>query len=426
VIGSRYRLDGPTTSTSGVPAWRALDSWSGRPVTVHLVGPPTQLPPTRHAAWVAEAEHRARRLAPLRGHPNLAVVLDVIQDGGQLWTVTESTTARSLHETVRTSGPIQPEHLRVIAHELLEGLGALHSLGLTHGGLTPESVLLSADRRVVVVCAGVPPSGTAPARLLAYRAPEQLDGMRDDQAADMFAAGAVTYFAAEGGGPFDRGDDVAATRYAVMYQQPAPPTRAGNLAGPILAMLAPQPAARPTAATALALLAPTPAQPGPVPPGQRTPSRRPLYAGAATALIVLVGIAVALVLASVGPSSAPKANADSQPTVAAPPSSLSPSPSPSRTRAGLPSRTPPGGGVGSPGQNGPSTEDNFDPNIRREFLASCTSASDAPDVCECAIEEFEARYTQDEFVQLGRHPDTPESREALNEVISLCATTTDA
>jgi serine/threonine protein kinase len=456
VVGGRYRLDGPTTPTSGVPAWRALDSWSGRPVTVHLVGPPAHLPPAQHGAWVAGAAHRAHQFALLRDQPKLAVVLDVVHHGGQLWTVTEWTTARSLDETVRTSGPIHPEHLRVIARELLEGLWALHGLGLTHGGVTPNSVLLPADRRVVLVCAGVPPDETAPARLLAYRSPEQLDVPGDDQASDVFSMGAVTYFAAQGRGPFDQGDDATATRYAVKYQQPLPPTRAGTLAGPILAMLAPRREARPTAAAALALLAPpggyvgggyagggSPAgptrpfpvppgagPPGPVPPDQRRPSRRPLYAGAAVALIALVGIVVALVLTRANSSSAPNPVANSLPTAITPPpssqSTISPSPSPSRSRPTLPTRPQPGGGAEPPGQTSPGTADDFDPSVRRDFLDSCTSATEAPDVCLCAIEEFEARYTQDEFVRLGRNPDTPESQEALNDVLSLCATTTDA
>ena len=309
--------------------------------------------------------------------------------GGQLWTVIDSPPAHSLGESVRTAGPIPPDRLRALLDDLLEGLRAVHGLGLVHGLVTPDSVLLTADGRGVVVCPGTPPdsastsgagSGSAPARLLAYQAPERLaGGSGDGPAADIFSLGAVAYFTAEGRGPFDRGDDVATTRYAVMYQPLEPPVRAGALAGPIMAMLAQQPTARPTAASALApppaatesgsptgtaaatgTAAPTgtvapigyggypgtatnaAGQPGlglgpfPFPPGGGRPpqpskrSRAPWYAVAVVALLLIAAVAVGLVLTSGNPSGPTTADGSQspagRPTATDTPSSPSPSP----------------------------------------------------------------------------------------------------
>lgn len=458
LLGGRYRLESPAYATLGVSSWAAVDTWSGRGVTVHRLGPPQQLPPVSSGGWLERTDQRARQFGNLRHLPQLAVVSDVVHDVGEVWSVTEWTAARSLAETVRTSGPLPPDQVRAIAHELLDGLRAMHDINLTHGGVNPESVLLTPELRPVLVCAGVPGDEVAvPARLLGYRSPDQLNGMREDPAADVFAVGAVAYFAVEGRGPFDRGDDESATRYAVTSQPAPPPARAGAAAGPIMALLAQHRAARPSAAAALALFSPPTPYGGPshgVPPyaaspygasaapppsgyggygshpggvGQPMPaggpsksSRTPVYAAAvAAAVVVLVGIVLAVVLTRGGSSGTPTAASPSLPVATGTSTTPTPTPTPSRSRTPAPTRTPPS--VTTTGA------DDYSPTLRREFLTSCVNASEgANEVCECALEEFEARYTQEEFVEFGLDPNSPEAQQALSSVVTLCSTTTDA
>ena len=65
--------------------------------------------------------------------------------------------------------------------------------------------------------------------------------------------------------------------------------------------------------------------------------------------------------------------------------------------------------------------------MRKAFLDTCAESSGgATDVCTCVIEEFETRYTQDEFIELNTKPQSPETQEAFASVALLCSSTTDA
>jgi hypothetical protein len=86
-----------------------------------------------------------------------------------------------------------------------------------------------------------------------YIAPERISGDRARPASDLFSLGALLYHAVEGTAPFRR-DAAAATIGAVLFQEPAPPARGGQLAPLIAALLNKDPGNRPSAEQALRLL----------------------------------------------------------------------------------------------------------------------------------------------------------------------------
>jgi hypothetical protein len=84
-------------------------------------------------------------------------------------------------------------------------------------------------------------------------APEQAKGEASGPPADFWALGATMFYAVEGEPPFDRGTSIA-TLAAVVNDEPRPPHLAGPLTPLITALLAKDPASRPSGRTVRAWL----------------------------------------------------------------------------------------------------------------------------------------------------------------------------
>jgi serine/threonine protein kinase len=84
-------------------------------------------------------------------------------------------------------------------------------------------------------------------------APEQARGEESGPPADFWALGATMFYAVEGEPPFDRGTSIA-TLAAVVNDPPRPPHVAGPLTPLITALLAKDPASRPSGRTVRAWL----------------------------------------------------------------------------------------------------------------------------------------------------------------------------
>jgi len=209
-----------------------------------------------------------------RGVAGTAAVVDVVGEGETAWVVTAES-GRTLAEAVVQTGALSVEKTAWIGVELLQTLSRGHGIGLTHGSVRPENVLLpdwlsGTDR--VVLTGGETAAGSV------YGAPEGTEPARP--AADLWSLGAVLYFAVEGVPPFE---DAEA---AVFGEPPRPPERAGDLGPLLLALLDPDPAARPTAAGGLAEALERLAHPEPVEKGVRV--RPGPFAAAAACLVVCV------------------------------------------------------------------------------------------------------------------------------------------
>ncbi|MFE5796665.1 serine/threonine protein kinase [Streptomyces sp. NPDC056503] len=142
-------------------------------------------------------------------------------------------------------GPLPEATVRAIGSALAEGLAAAHAQGLTHAGISPAAVLLTADGpRLTCHGAvraagpeGVPRTGL-PGLDPGALAPEQAAGGRPRPPGDVFALGAVLAYAATG--------------HTVPEGAELPPA----LRPVILSCLTRDPADRPTAAALLPALAP--------------------------------------------------------------------------------------------------------------------------------------------------------------------------
>ncbi|MFI9026604.1 serine/threonine protein kinase [Streptomyces sp. NPDC053560] len=98
---------------------------------------------------VRRAVEAATAAARLPDHPRLDQVFDVFAQDGSLWIVSERIPARPL-SSLLAEGTLSPHRAAEIAADVLTALRALHAHGWTHRNITPRTVLVCDDGRVVL------------------------------------------------------------------------------------------------------------------------------------------------------------------------------------------------------------------------------------------------------------------------------------
>jgi eukaryotic-like serine/threonine-protein kinase len=252
VVADRYVLKAPIGRGGMGVVWHAHDTVLGRAVAVKEVVFPPSMPDDERRAAHARVLREARAAARLN-HPGAVTLYDVVQDQGHPFIVMELVPATTLADLVRAEGPLPPWRVAEIGAQLAGALAAAHRVGIVHRDVKPGNVMVAEDRGVKLADFGVAslqgdPQLTATGLVIgspAYMAPEQAAGEPSGPPADFWALGATMYFAVEGEPPFEKATSIA-TLAAVVNEDPRPMRRAGPLAPVIAALLAKDPAQRPS------------------------------------------------------------------------------------------------------------------------------------------------------------------------------------
>ncbi len=172
VLGDRYRLDEVLARRGNALSWRAFDQRLSRPVLMHLLPPGDPRGP--ELIGVAKRASGAPDAAFLR-------VLDAgAFEGGESYIVYEYSPATSI-EQVLAGGPLSPVEAAWVVKELAQALAALHSRGLFHERITPDTVVITAAGNVRIV------------GLLVEAALDQTPQDHTGEQADVRALGALLY-----------------------------------------------------------------------------------------------------------------------------------------------------------------------------------------------------------------------------------------
>lgn len=252
LLAGRYRLVERLGEGGAGTVWRALDQTLDRQVAVKQMRLPAELTPRQRAEFADRAIHEARSAGRLRD-PAIVLVHDVVLEGDQPWIVMDLVAGRSLDKVIKERGPLPPEAVARIGLQVLSALRVAHAHGILHQDVKPANIMLDADGSAMLTDFGIatPIAGQVDRQGTAgspgYMAPERLNEHVAGPASDLWSLGASLYTAVEGRPPFERALP-AAVAAAVLLHEPPFPARAGReLGGLLMAMLAKDPAARPTA-----------------------------------------------------------------------------------------------------------------------------------------------------------------------------------
>lgn len=199
--------------------YRARDKRLGREVALKLIHRHLRQSPEILRRFILEAT----TIAKLK-HRNVVEVYDVSDEGSlERFLVVELIEGGTLRD-ILNQGPLSPEVAAAIVVEVGEGLAHAHLHGVVHRDVKPENVLLELPSGSERLAAGTPAppvkvklTDFGIAKLLdahgltstgqvlgspSHMAPEQIDGGKVDERADVFALGVLFYECLVGKLPF--------------------------------------------------------------------------------------------------------------------------------------------------------------------------------------------------------------------------------
>ncbi len=224
VLGGRYRLGRLLGRGAMAAVYDGVDTRLERAVAVKVLGGDSALGPEGRIRFEREARAAARLT-----HPHVVAIYDSGTDGDIAYIVMERLPGTTLADYMQ-GGPLAADWVLHVATDVLDALGAAHSVGLTHRDIKPGNILITPDDRAKVADFGIAKLAdidadadlTATGLVVgtaAYLPPERIDGKPASARGDLYALGVVLYEALAGRKPFT-GDSPVSVAYAARHGQP--------------------------------------------------------------------------------------------------------------------------------------------------------------------------------------------------------------
>lgn len=145
----------------------------------------------------------------------VAAVIAADAEADEPWVAMEYIDGPTLQERVCPGEGLAPDDVLRVVRDSARALVDIHAAGIIHRDLKPSNILCGRDGRARVTDFGIAaiPGATQVTATgqrigtLAYTAPEQLNGQAATEASDIFALGAVAYYAATGESLFGGGSE---------------------------------------------------------------------------------------------------------------------------------------------------------------------------------------------------------------------------
>ncbi len=251
VILGRYRLLSTLGAGGMGSVWLAQDLLLSRKVALKELVQHQGMPELRQRRERALREARAMAMVE---HEAIARIHDVFVIDGNPWIVMEYIKGRSLAEIIKREPPMTEGAVARIGVPVLNGLRAVHSVGIVHRDVKPDNIVVTSERAMLVDFGIAKIAGemrlTRQHQLLGtadFIAPERLRGAEAGPAADLWSLGVTFFCALEGYSPFlRRGEDgQQATTVAILHDPVPRLLSTGRLANLVMRLLHKDPERRP-------------------------------------------------------------------------------------------------------------------------------------------------------------------------------------
>jgi serine/threonine-protein kinase len=227
LVAGRYRLDELAGTGGMAQVWAATDTVLGRRVAIKILHQHLRSDETLLRRFRQEGMLSARLT-----DPNIVGIYDTVSTPDNDAIVMEYVEGRTLRRRLDEEGRLDPETVVDIGCRVADALDVAHRNGLTHRDIKPANILLCDDGTVKVADFGIAKTGevtdlTRDGTLVGtatYLAPEQLSGDPTDGRADLYSLGVVLYECLCGRPPF-QGDNETARALQRLHSVPVPPHR---------------------------------------------------------------------------------------------------------------------------------------------------------------------------------------------------------
>jgi serine/threonine protein kinase len=183
----------------------------------------------------------ARRIT----HPNVIRIHDIAEIGGLHYVSMEFFQGSTLKDFIRQTGSLSLMQAFQIAGQICDGLEAAHRQGVIHRDLKSQNIIINSANQIKIIDFGLAHSThlqgmTATGLIMGtpeYMSPEQVEGKRVDERADIYSLGIILYELFTGRVPFT-GDSAIAVGFKQMKEPPpAPRSIAPHLSAEIEAII---------------------------------------------------------------------------------------------------------------------------------------------------------------------------------------------
>ena len=255
VLG-RYRLEGKVGAGGFGTVYRAWDEKLEREVAVKVI-------PKDDDGPVPQRATREAKVAARLNHPGIVALYELGQDDEAVYLVSELVHGRTFADLLR-GGALSDRDVAKIGSALCDALNHAHAKKVIHRDVKPQNVLVVAepaagagfakltDFGIAHLAVGDPLTRTGDVvGTLAYMAPEQAEGERVTEAADVYSLGLMLYEGWTGVNPVRGNGPVATARRLGTHLPPLRSRRRelpDHLARVVDGALDPRPDCRPTLA----------------------------------------------------------------------------------------------------------------------------------------------------------------------------------
>src|SRR5262249_3390297 len=148
----------------------------------------------------------ARRIT----HPNVIRIHDISEAGGLNFVSMEYFNGTTLKDYIKGHGPMSLMQAFNIASQICEGLDAAHPQGFIDRDLKSQNIIMNSGGKIKIIDFGLAHTAqleglTATGLIMGtpeYMAPEQVEGKKVDERADIYSLGIILYEIFTGKVPF--------------------------------------------------------------------------------------------------------------------------------------------------------------------------------------------------------------------------------